>query len=92
METPKVMTITKVKKHPGVVGKEYQHEGIVIREKAELHFWMDEIYGDMDGEQVDHNEDALNAIHRLQNGFHSVDQGDFYVDVEIMDYNDYYEE
>lgn len=80
----KKLVIEKVKKFDHIIGKEFKHE-YAVNDKADLEYYIDEIYGDMDGEQTDYHEEELNDIHALKNGDYSIDQGDFIVNVEIAE-------
>jgi len=78
----KQLKIKKVKK--GVTDG-YWIKEVVIHEKAQLHYYLDDIYGGISHEQAEEQEDELNAIHRLQNGIYTIDHGDYEVVVEISD-------
>ena len=81
----KQLKITKVKK--GVTDGHWIKEA-VIHEKAQLHYYLDDIYGDISHEQADEQADELNAIHRLQNGSYTIDHGNYDVFVEISDFEE----
>ena len=79
----KQLKITKVKN--GVTNGQWE---AIIHEKAQLHYYLDDIYGDISHEQADEQADELNAIHRLQNGSYTIDHGDHEVFVKISDFEE----